>query len=102
MLGFFEHLLTLPYRFFQQRSSGDLLARLGSNAVIRDTLTSQLLSVVLDSSLVLVYLAILLGQSFSFGVLTLGLGLLQILLLVISTRQIRDLTKRDLAAQGKS
>ena len=32
MLGFFEHLLNLPLRFFQQRSSGDLLARLGSNA----------------------------------------------------------------------
>ena len=26
MLGFFQHLLLLPYSFFQQRSTGDLLA----------------------------------------------------------------------------
>src|SRR5206468_10430735 len=38
MLGFVEHLLTLPYSFFQQRSSGDLLARLSSNTALRDTL----------------------------------------------------------------
>src|SRR5262249_51624403 len=38
MLGFFEHLLRLPFRFFQQRSSGDLLLRLGSNALIRELL----------------------------------------------------------------
>src|SRR6202023_2974203 len=31
MLGFFKHLLSLPYNFFLQRSSGDLLTRMGSN-----------------------------------------------------------------------
>ena len=40
MLGFFEHLLSLPYRFFQQRSSGDLLMRLGNNTAIREALAS--------------------------------------------------------------
>ena len=36
MLGFFEHVLSLPYPFFQQRTTGDLLARLGSNVAIRE------------------------------------------------------------------
>ena len=36
MLGFAEHLFRLPYSFFQQRSSGDLLARVSSNAVLRE------------------------------------------------------------------
>ena len=35
MLGFFEHVLMLPFRFFHERTSGDLLMRLGSVAVIR-------------------------------------------------------------------
>ena len=43
VLGFFEHMLTLPYTFFQQRSSGDLLSRLSSNLSIRDVLTNQLI-----------------------------------------------------------
>ena len=42
MIGFIEQLLSLPQRFFQQRSSGDILARLGSNTIIRDTVSNQL------------------------------------------------------------
>ena len=53
MLSFFEQLLALPLRFFQQRSSGDLLARLGSNPVIRDTMSNQLISTLLDGSFVI-------------------------------------------------
>ncbi len=102
MLGFLEHLLSLPFRFFEQRSSGDLLMRLGSNTVIRETLTGQTISVVLDGSLVVVYLAILLSQVPIFGLLVLGIGVLQILLLVGTTRRIHALTHSDLAAQAES
>ncbi len=35
MLGFFEHMLSLPLPFFQQRTSGDLIMRLNSNSIIR-------------------------------------------------------------------
>src|SRR5205807_8237144 len=52
MLGFFEHLLALPFRFFEQRASGDLLMRLGSNVVIRETLTNHTLGLVLVGTLV--------------------------------------------------
>jgi len=101
MLGFFEHLLTLPYHFFQQRSSGDLLGRLNSNIVIRDTLTSQFISTLLDGSTVLVYLFILLGQSPILALCALLAGLLQISLLLLTNRLIHDLNKRDLAAQAR-
>jgi ABC-type bacteriocin/lantibiotic exporter with double-glycine peptidase domain len=101
-LGFFEHLLTLPFRFFEQRSSGDLLMRLGSNTFIRETLTSQMLSVVLDGTLVLGYLALLLVQSLSFGILVLVVGLLQVALFLGTTRRVRELTQRDLLAQAES
>src|SRR4030095_13713345 len=57
--GFFEHLLRLPYRFFQGRGSGDLLMRLSSNTMIREILTTQLVSFVLDGPFSLLYLAIL-------------------------------------------
>ncbi len=101
MLGFFEHLLTLPYHFFQQRSSGDLLGRLNSNIVIRDTLTSQFISTLLDGGTVLVYLFILLEQSPILALCALLAGLLQISLLLLTNRLIHDLNKRDLAAQAR-
>ncbi|MFL5629183.1 MAG: peptidase domain-containing ABC transporter [Ktedonobacteraceae bacterium] len=102
MLGFFEQLLTLPQRFFQQRSSGDILARLGSNTVIRDTISNQLVSTVLDGSFVIVYLIILLITSPIFSILVVAIGLLQVLLLLGTNRLIRNLASRELIAQGKS
>jgi ATP-binding cassette subfamily B protein len=102
MLGFFEHLLGLPFRFFQQRNSGDLLMRLGSNAMIRETLTNQTLSAILDCTLMAGYLAILIARAPSFGVLVLFLGLLQVALVVGTSRRVRHLTQRSLAAQAES
>lgn len=102
MLGFFEHLLGLPYRYFQERTSGDLLMRLGSIAVIRDVLTGQTVSALLDAGLVVVYLAILLAWQPLFGVLVLGFGLIQIALIIGSTRPLYALTERGIAVQAES
>lgn len=102
MLGFFEHLLSLPYHFFLQRSSGDLLTRLNSNIAIRDTLTNQLISTILDGGTVIIYFFILLSQSSVLALTALGLGLAQIAMLLFTTRVIHRLTKRDLIAQGEA
>ncbi len=102
MVNFFEHLLTLPYSFFQKRSSGDLLTRLSSNTVIRDTLSSQLISTILDVSTVVTYICILFWQSRAFGLLTIAIGAVDAVLLLSTTRPIRELMNRELAAQGKA
>lgn len=102
MLGFFEHLLSLPYGFFQQRSNGDLLARMGSNTVIRDMLSNQMVSTFLDSTMVVTYLLILLWQSPPFGLLALAIGSLQVFVLLITYRSVCEIANRELAAQGKA
>jgi ABC-type bacteriocin/lantibiotic exporter with double-glycine peptidase domain len=102
MLGFFEHVLALPLRFFQQRSSGDLLTRLGSTMAIREGLTTQTLSLALDSTLVLGYLVVIFAQAPAFGLLVLGLGALQVALVLGTTGRMYGLMQRDLAAQAES
>lgn len=102
MMRFFEHLLTLSQSFFQQRSSGDILARMSSNLTIRDILSNQLISTVLDGSFVIVYFFILLTQSLPISMLVLAIGLLQIALLLVTGRLIHNLSQRELTAQGKS
>jgi ABC-type bacteriocin/lantibiotic exporter with double-glycine peptidase domain len=102
MLGFFEHMLRLPFRFFQERTSGDLLMRLGSISVIREELTGQTISAILDAALVVVYLIILLLWQPIFGLLALAFGSVQILLMLSSTRRLYELTERDIAAQAES
>ncbi len=102
MLGFFEHLLTLPLSFFQQRSSGDILARLNSNTVIRDTLSSQLVSVLLDGGFVISYLGILFWQSPPFFAVVLGVAFLQIMVLVCTKRAVQKLARQELRSQGEA
>jgi ABC-type bacteriocin/lantibiotic exporter with double-glycine peptidase domain len=102
MLGFFQHVLEMPFRFFQERSSGDLLMRLGSIAIIREELTSETVSAVLDGAMAFMYLLVLLVWQPLFGVLALLFGLVQVLLLVGSTRRLYELTERDLSAQAES
>ncbi|HEY0037175.1 MAG TPA: peptidase domain-containing ABC transporter, partial [Longimicrobium sp.] len=100
MVGLFEHLLQLPLRYFQQRTSGDLLMRLGSSAVIREMLTNQSLSLLVDGTLVLIYLVVLLVQAPVFAAITLAIGAAQVVLLFGTTRQVHDLMQRHLIAQA--
>ncbi|GAB3719001.1 peptidase domain-containing ABC transporter [Amycolatopsis oliviviridis] len=102
MLGLFGHLLSLPYGFFAQRTSGDLLLRLSSSGMIREMLTNQTLSVLLDGGFVVVFLVVLFSQSPLFGSLALAIGAAQVLALLLTARPLRELTQRYLMAQAES
>lgn len=102
MLGFFEHVLRLPFSFFRERSSGDILSRLGSISVIREVLTGQLVSVILDGTMALFYAAVLFVWQPLFGFLALAVGLIQVAVYLLSRRPLYELTERDIAAQVES
>ncbi len=102
MPGFLEHLLTLPLRFFQQRSSGDIMTRISSNAVIRSIIGNNLISTFLDGSLIIIYWFILLSQSFIFSMIVFGIGFLQVILLLSTAPKYRRLSSRELEAAGKT
>jgi len=97
---FLEHLVRLPFSFFQQRSAGDLLMRLGSNATIREILTSSALSGALDGLMVISYLALLLVADPRLGLLAAGLAALRVVILVAAVRQRRRLNAETLEAQA--
>jgi ABC-type bacteriocin/lantibiotic exporter with double-glycine peptidase domain len=101
-LGFVEHLVELPYVFFQRRSAGDLLNRLNSNTTIRETLTSGALSGLLDGSLVFIYLLVLFIVNVPMGLLALGLGLIQVGVLTWTWRRQSELMARNLEAMARS
>jgi len=102
MLGFFEHMLSLPFRFFQRRTTGDLLMRLGSNVVLREVFTNQTMSAIFDGVLVIGYLALLLALSPFFGLVAFAIGLFQIGLLAGTTPMLHRLMQRDLMTQAES
>ncbi len=68
---FFKHLLSLPFKYFEQRSSGDVLARFNENARITAFLSGSTVTVLLDSVMAVIYLVVLFYYNWSFGLATL-------------------------------
>ncbi|HYO60288.1 MAG TPA: peptidase domain-containing ABC transporter [Actinomycetota bacterium] len=101
-LGFIHHLVSLPYSFFLQRSSGDLMMRLNSNSTVREILTTGAMSTMLDGTLVSLYLVLIMVQSARMGLVVLGVGLLQVTVMMISHRRNQRLMSETLVAQARS
>lgn len=100
--GFISHLVKLPYQFFLQRSTGDLMARLNSNATVREILTSGAISTLLDGTLVSLYLVLIFAQSFAMGLVVVVLATLQIAILLFGYRPIQRVMAESLQAQARS
>jgi ABC-type bacteriocin/lantibiotic exporter with double-glycine peptidase domain len=72
-IGFLDHMLSLPYSFFQWQRPGDLMMRLHCSEAIREILTGGALSAAIDGVLVIVYLVALLALSVKMTLVSLGL-----------------------------
>jgi ATP-binding cassette, subfamily B, bacterial len=101
-LDFLEHLVGLPYAFFQQRSPGDLMMRLNSNERIREILMGGALTGLLDGVMVLLYLALMLITSLKLGGIVLVLGAIQVIMFTMTRSRIRDLASHSLSAIAES
>jgi len=101
-LGFVDYLSRLPYDFFQRRSAGDLMMRVNNNATVRELLTSNSLSALLDGVLVIGYAVLILVLAPTMGLMVIGLGIVQIMVFYIARRSYRELMARSLEAQARS
>lgn len=99
-MGFMNHLVDLPYGFFQKRSAGDLMMRLNSNSTVREILSSATLSALLDGVMVSCYLVLLLLASPPLALLVLGLGLARLAVFALTRRRQRELLSAYLERQS--
>lgn len=91
IIQFFRHLLSLPFKFFEDRTIGDIITRFGENQKIRDFLASSGITVLLDFVVVLIYLAVIYGYHVLIGVsMTVYLAIFTVLV-VIYTPILRQL-----------
>ncbi len=97
---FLEHLVHLPFSFFQQRSAGDLMMRVASNSTIREILTSSVLSGALDGLMVVSYLVLLLIADMRLGLVVAGLAVLRVAILLCAMGRRQRLTSEQLQAQS--
>ncbi|GAB3645346.1 NHLP family bacteriocin export ABC transporter peptidase/permease/ATPase subunit [Glycomyces tarimensis] len=102
MTGFLRHLMSLPYRFFQIRSGGDIIVRVSSTSYVRDLISSQLLAVVLDLALLAVYLVVIGLHSLLFVGVIMLVALAQLVLMASTAHRAQRLTERELHLLGEA
>lgn len=101
-LGFVDHMSRLPVSFFLRRSAGDLMARVNNNATIRELLTNNTFSAMIDGLLVVSYLVMLLVLAPAFGLVVVLLGALQVAMFLFTRARTREYMTRALEAQARS
>ncbi len=100
--GVVRHLVALPFTYFTQRGTGDLVTRASSVTMLRELLTGQIVTAILDGPLAVGYLVIVYVRDPVFGMALTGVVLIQSLLLLATTRRVNQLNELELAAMAKS
>lgn len=101
-LGFLRHLLSLPYEYFQLRQAGDLLMRVNSNSTIRELLTTNTLTALLDGAFVFIYLAAIVVFAPTIALLVLAFAVVQIALFLVARAKVALYMAEQLEAQARS
>jgi ATP-binding cassette subfamily B protein len=98
--SFYDHLLRLPYPFFQHRPAGDLLERVRSHAQLRQVLTNSAMTSVLDGTMLGVTALLLLAASWPLAAVTGIMAVLQLLLHGLTVGPRRVLLTESLQADA--
>jgi len=93
----FGTLLRLPYKYFANRSGGELMYRLGSVTAVRDAISGQLTMVVLDLGTLLAVFTYLFLRSALLGGVALALLALMVVIAAIGYRPSRSAVEQEIA-----
>jgi ATP-binding cassette subfamily B protein len=101
-LGFLDHMVSLPFSFFQRRSTGDLMMRVDSNGTVRETVTSKSMGAVIDGLFVLLYAAVIFYVNPILGVITIVMAFAEALVFLCARPTFVRLLAADLDKQAKA
>lgn len=98
----FRHLQTLPLGFFQRTRAGQLLARVISDTdQVKGAVTAALASFLRNASLIVVYLAILIGLSWRLTIIALVLAPLLVVIIRPVIRRVRRRSREQAEDRGE-
>nr|BFE86311.1 hypothetical protein GCM10020093_089120 [Planobispora longispora] len=97
-----RRLLSVPFRFFAHRGSADLVSRISGVTLLREILTGQALTALLDGPLAAGYLIVVAVRSPLLGAILVAFAAAQIILLTMTHRRLADLTHREMEARNEA
>lgn len=101
MGGTFAHLLKLPYNFFEVRTSGDLLFRMNTLSVIKELLSEDIISGMIDFGGVLFVMGYMIYVSPLLAGVAFGIFLLNGLFIIMTRPRVLELNQSEIAENSK-
>ena len=101
MSTFIERLFRLPYLFFENRSSGELLFRSNLMIHIRQILSGNSVRFFIDILLIITYLVIMFIYSLPLALIVVAIGILIMMIVIFNTRVLKNLSDQMVTAQGE-
>lgn len=101
MGGTFGHLLKLPYNFYEVRTSGDLLFRMNSLSVIKELLSEDIISGVIDFGGVIFVASYMFYVSPVLASVALAIFLLNGLFIMMTRSKVLELNQSEIAENSK-
>ncbi|KTD10662.1 hypothetical protein Lgra_1628 [Legionella gratiana] len=100
-MSFLWHLLHIPMRYFQQRSTGDIIDRQQVNEHVSATLAEDVPDALVHCIEILAYSTIILILSWPIGIIVILLIVANIIILINTKRYLINLSRRFAQEQGK-
>ncbi len=99
-----DHLLKLPLNYFDRRPVGELGSRVAELEKIRNFLTGQALTTILDAAFSLIYIVVMVIYSWLLTLIALGVVPIQIMITLLGTplirKQIREIAIENASTQS--
>jgi ABC-type bacteriocin/lantibiotic exporter with double-glycine peptidase domain len=99
-VGFFQHVLNLPMRFFQQRNAGDIADRQNINQDIASAVLQTLAPQALNAGLAIFYLVVMFRYSKPLALIGMGAALLNLALSFYLSKKRLDIAATEASAGG--
>ncbi len=98
----FKHMLNLNYKFFEIRSSGDLLFRLNSTSGVKELIASQVLNGMIDVGLACVIFCYMVNKSILLTIISLSVFILNFMVMMFIQPKLSHAINNELTEKTKS
>ena len=101
IVGFISHTFRLPLSYFETRYVGDITSRISENRKIRDFITGEAISTMLDILSVFIYISLMLWYSWQLSLMALAVIPVFVINAVIFTPFLLKVSRENFAAKTK-
>ena len=99
--NFVNHLIKLPIKYFNARSTGDLVLRTNNLEDVRMLVLNNLISSLLNAITLIVVINYMVSQSILLSTVLIFIGLIQMFLIILGSKHIQPISNLELAYKSE-